>query len=198
MGTFFKNDNIPRLNNQQKANCDGLLTLQECWLALKGFRKNKSPGTDGLTAEFYCSFWNLLGEPLVDSLNHAFAKRELSISQQRGIIRLLTPPPKKRPIVFEELETNIPTKCGLQNRNKGPTDTRKKGTTFDHKQCSNRLLGGRFIGENIRQIADVLHFTLDQKTCLALLFSLTLRKHSTVWKGSLGQSPGNVEFRGKF
>ena len=42
-GPFFKNDNIPKLKNQQKGNCDGLLTLEECWSALKGFKKNKSP-----------------------------------------------------------------------------------------------------------------------------------------------------------
>ena len=57
-GPFFKNDNIPKLKDQQKANCDSLLmhTLEERWSASKDFKKNKSPGTDGFTAEFYCTF----------------------------------------------------------------------------------------------------------------------------------------------
>ena len=33
---------------------------------------NKSPGNDGFTAEFYQTFWPVLGESLVDTLNDAF------------------------------------------------------------------------------------------------------------------------------
>ena len=58
----------------------------------KEFSRGKSPGADGLTAEFDLKFWELLGQELVDSLNYAFEIGELSISQKRGIITLI---PKK-------------------------------------------------------------------------------------------------------
>ena len=61
-----------------------ILTKEECYASLKTFSKGKSPGTDGLTAEFYLSFWELLGQELVDSFNYAFEKGEMSISQKRG------------------------------------------------------------------------------------------------------------------
>ena len=57
--------------------------------ALKNFSKNKSPGTDGLTAEFYSFFWDLLSDTMVNSFNYGFQKGELTISQRQSIIRLI-------------------------------------------------------------------------------------------------------------
>ena len=50
---FFDNDSIVKLNMDQQQHCEGMLTLDKCLAALKTFNKNKSPGTDGFTAEFY-------------------------------------------------------------------------------------------------------------------------------------------------
>ena len=41
------------LNEEEKEVCDGLLTEYECGLALKEMQNNKSPGSDGITIEFY-------------------------------------------------------------------------------------------------------------------------------------------------
>ena len=53
------------------------------------FPKNKTPGNDGLTIEFYLAFWPLFGRLLVDSLNYAFDFGELSNSQKQAIITLI-------------------------------------------------------------------------------------------------------------
>ena len=89
---FFDSSTLPQLSPHQADSCDGLLTKEECYASLKSFSKGKSPGTDGLTAEFYLSFWKLLGQELVDSFNYAFEKGEMPTFQKRGII---TPIPKK-------------------------------------------------------------------------------------------------------
>ena len=89
---FFDSSNLPKLSSPQADSCDGLLTKEECYVSLKCFSKGKSPSTDGLTAELYLSFWELLGQELVDSFNYAFEKGDMSISQKRGIITLI---PKK-------------------------------------------------------------------------------------------------------
>ena len=49
--------------------CEGSITEAECLSALKAFQRNKIPGTDGLTAEFYLCFWNEISCPLIDCLN---------------------------------------------------------------------------------------------------------------------------------
>ena len=37
----------------------------------------KSPGIDGLTAEFYLAFWAVIGEDLVEVLNYGFQNGQL-------------------------------------------------------------------------------------------------------------------------
>ena len=53
---FFENIDCT-LSQEQAATCEGEVTLEECYNALKIMAANKSPGSDGFTTEF----WNLLG-----------------------------------------------------------------------------------------------------------------------------------------
>ena len=57
---------------------------------------NKSPGDDGLTAEFYKTFWNIVGNLMVDSLNYSYDYGKLSNSQKRAIITLIEKKDKDR------------------------------------------------------------------------------------------------------
>ena len=145
---FFENEDIEKLDDDHKAVCEGLLTTEECYSALKGFQKNKSPGTDGLTAEFYRFFWDKLGKIMVDSFNFGFGKGELSISQKQRIIRLI---PKKdknlsylknwRPISLLNVDYKISTKpLALRLGKVLPKIIDKPQTSY---------LKGRFIGENM-------------------------------------------------
>ena len=115
---LFDNDSIVRLNTEQQQHCDGMLTLDECLAALKTFNKNKSPGTDGFTAEFYLRFWDGLGQIMADSFNYAFTTGNLSISQRQGIIRLIPKQDKDpsylknwRPLSLLNVDYKIATKA---------------------------------------------------------------------------------------
>lgn len=66
---FFKD--IPKLSEESKESCEGKLTISECFEVLKTLENNKTPGNDGLTAEFYKVFWPLVGKILVDCLNYS-------------------------------------------------------------------------------------------------------------------------------
>ena len=66
---FLNPDNIPKLNEEQQKNCEGLNTAEECLSALKMFVKNKIPGADGLTAEFYLYFCEYVAGPLINCYN---------------------------------------------------------------------------------------------------------------------------------
>ena len=52
----------------------------------------KTPGIDALPAEFYKTFWDDLAASLIASLNCANKAGTLSVSQRRGVIKLI---PKK-------------------------------------------------------------------------------------------------------
>ena len=94
--TFFRKSNldIPRLNDQQKVCCEGLLTLNDCTTALFSMPLNKSPGTDGLPSEFYRTFWNLIGDLVVNSFNYSFHTGSITSEQGRACISLLPKPSK--------------------------------------------------------------------------------------------------------
>ena len=53
---------------------------------------NKTLGTDSLPVEFYKAFWDDVSTHLLSALNFAYESGCLSISQRRGIIKLI---PKK-------------------------------------------------------------------------------------------------------
>ena len=69
---FLWHSEIPKLSPEKAATCESKLTVEECLQSLQSFKENKSPGNDWLTVEFYKTFWGILGELLVKSLNCAF------------------------------------------------------------------------------------------------------------------------------
>ena len=72
-----------------KGACEGKLRVKECFDCLQSFENCKSPGEDGLTAEFCKTFWNSVGHLLVDSLNYSYDHGELSNTQKQAIIKLI-------------------------------------------------------------------------------------------------------------
>ena len=58
---FLLRPEIPKLTSEMKNICEGKLSVKECFDCLQSFENNKSPGNDGLTVEFYKTFWNSLG-----------------------------------------------------------------------------------------------------------------------------------------
>ena len=68
------------------------MTKEECLKALNEMECNKTPGSDGLPAEFYRIFWNDISDYLLNSFHYAYLRGQLSVSQKRGIIKLI---PKK-------------------------------------------------------------------------------------------------------
>ena len=58
--------------------------MKECLNA-----SGKTPGIDGVPAEFYKTFWDDLAPSLIASLNYAYKAGTLSVSQRRGVIKLI-------------------------------------------------------------------------------------------------------------
>jgi hypothetical protein len=80
------------LTAEQADICEGPITIEECVTAIKQMADNKSPGCDGLPAEFYRKFFNLFGESFVHIFNNKLDK--LAPSQRLGFITLLCKKPE--------------------------------------------------------------------------------------------------------
>ena len=53
---FLDKVQLPKLNITESNECDNELSEKELYISLMSMQKNKSPGNDGLTKEFFCSF----------------------------------------------------------------------------------------------------------------------------------------------
>ena len=78
-----------RLSSADRDLCEGDLALAEATNALKLMSRNKSPGLDGLTAEFYTKFWDLLGPMLIRVFNTCLHDSDLCDSMKSSATRLV-------------------------------------------------------------------------------------------------------------
>ena len=78
-----------RLTSQQRNSIDGKLTHKELGEAAKALNNGKSPGSDGIPAEFYKKFWTLIGNDLSQVANHAYDTGILTNSQNEALIKCL-------------------------------------------------------------------------------------------------------------
>ena len=60
------------------------------------FGNNKSSGNDGLTKEFYCTFWDDIKDTFMKSLKESKQLKYLCASQRQPIIKLLEKPNKDK------------------------------------------------------------------------------------------------------
>ena len=81
---FLISIQIPCLTEKQSAKCDISVSEDELICSLKNMPKNKSPDNDGLTKEFYETFWDELKIPfkLLVLENH-FLKRIYAILKNK-------------------------------------------------------------------------------------------------------------------
>ena len=114
---YLLNNLKQTLTDEDKDSMESEITLNEILIAIKSLANEKSPGCDGLTAEFYKTFSNVIGNDLVEVINNGFQKGELSITMRRGVIVLI---PKGGEILISRLRDIVQTiihpnqKCGIK------------------------------------------------------------------------------------
>lgn len=82
-------DDLPKLTEGSAKMLDGIVSLKELYVALMGMENGRAPGIDGLPAEFYKSFWSVLGNDLQQVLNNSVRKGILPLSCRRAVLTLL-------------------------------------------------------------------------------------------------------------
>ena len=155
---FFLSETTETLSEEQRQECDEIITEKELLTSLKALKNGKTPGSDGLTTDFYKFFWNDIKLLLLESYNYALKIGQLSIEQRRGILSLI---PKKnknrlflknwRPISLLNTDYKIIAKLlALRLRSVLPH-------IIDEDQTG--YIKSRYIGQNIRIIEDICFYT---------------------------------------
>ena len=152
---FLPDEKSLKIDKENQEKLDEPITVEELYEALKGMKKEKSPGLDGLPVEFYQKIFPEVKGMLYNSLMHAFERGELSCTQKRGVIKLIPKPNKNpnyvnhaRPITLLNVDVKILARClalRLTNVVRFITTTDQKG-----------FVKGRQMGANILDVYSII------------------------------------------
>ena len=142
------------LNDHEKQFCDANITKEELSDIVHSLKQNKSPGLDGLTSEFYQTFWEELQCIFIRMIDESFKKGILPCSIKKAVITLIfkkgdrTLLKNYRPISLTNCDYKILTFVLARRIQK-----------VISKLISNDQSGyikGRYIGFNARLINDII------------------------------------------
>ena len=160
-------DDVKTLDSSVSEDLDCPPSMEELDLAVGQLSKNKSPGLDGLTSEFYQVFWPTLKNDFLSVLTFSLSSGSLPHSFRRAIITLL---PKKgdladisnwRPVSLLNTDYKIYAKL-LAGRLKQCIDS---VVGIDQSYC----VPGRSIFDNINLIRDIIFYANVNNTPLAVI-----------------------------
>ena len=158
---------IIKLDSDDAKDLDSPLSLEEFDLAVRQLGKDKAPGLDGLTSDFFLSFWPILKDNFRSVLQSSISSGSLPHFFRRAVITLL---PKKgdladianwRPVSLLNTDYKIFAKL-LANRLKQCIGSVIKE---DQSYC----VPGRSIYDNINLIRDVLFYSNSNDVPLAVI-----------------------------
>ena len=170
---YLSNLKTAKISEENYNKINENITESELLKIIKSLQNNKTPGEDGLPAEFYKFFWQDIKTPLLSSFIYSSEKGFLSITQKRGILCLI---PKKsdplklknwRPISLLNQDYKIMAKL-IAERIKICLHN-----LIDADQSG--FLKGRYIGQNITTVFDIMHFA-ESENIPAILVSVDFEK----------------------
>ena len=160
---------IPKLDQELMGLCEGKITENECCEVLKTMNNDKSPGNDGIPAEFYKHFWSFLKSSMVQSFNYSYDNNLLSTSQRQAVVTLLerknsdrTDLKNWRPISLLNVDYKIMSKVIAF-------------LPSIISPCQTGYVQDRYIGEAVRLIEDVMN-SADEEQIPGLILFLDFEK----------------------
>ena len=167
------------LDEEQKKALDSEVTEEELCTAIKGMAKQKSPGKDGLGADWYVVFYTRIKDLLFELYSDVVREGKLHVSARQGLITLIPKP--ERDLKFVKNWCPIILLCSeykffakiLANRMKMvlPQMIHSDQTGF---------IKGRNIAENLQKIFDTIDY-VERMNIPAILASIDMEKPLIGW-----------------
>ena len=165
--TQFLNRVNSEITREEHIDLEKDLLSDELLSALKDLKKNKSPGFDGITVEFYIFFWMEIKDYFLDCIKEITEIEELSEMQKRGAIRITLKKGNRddlknyRPITLLNVDLKIITRA-LSKR-------LAKVIPNIVPDCQ-KAVSGRRITENIHVVQDLINLVEKNEESVAMLF----------------------------
>lgn len=150
----FLKDIPVKVTPRQQADCDKNITRDEIFEALSGMSKNKTPGSDGLTTEFYLHFWDIFCDIFLNIFKTIKEENIMARSMRHGHISLIYKKGDKRllknyrPISLLNVDYKILARV-LSNRLK---HILPNIISFEQTSC----IPGRDISDTVASIRDII------------------------------------------
>ena len=167
LNDYFFNDLQP-LTPDASAACEGFITSDECWEAIKSMSCLKSPGLDGLPKEFYAFAFKYIGKSFVEMLNNSWEEGILAQSQRVGLITLICKDLSQsdnlnfwRPISLLNTDYKILSKLISLRLSKVIA-----GIVHADQTCS---IPGRSIHDNVHLIRNLIEYANDKNMSAAII-----------------------------
>ena len=179
---ILKDIDVKQISDNEKTDLESVISLEEYESALKRMPKNKSPGSDGFSVEFFQHFWNDLKIFFVQMVNESIEAGTLPMTLREGILTLLPKPNRPRseiksyrPITLLNVSYKI-IASAIANRIKQVLPT-----VIDRDQTG--FMKDRFIGDNTRLTYDLIQ-ELKKEDRRALFLSLDIEDafNAVDWK----------------
>jgi hypothetical protein len=129
---------------------------------------NKSPGIDGLTLEFYSTFWESIKYLIVFILNKCHKDNQLSFSQRTSVLTLLSK--KDDPLKLDKCRPISLLNVDLKLLSYTLAQRLKKILPKLINEDQTGYIKNRFIGFNLRQIQDIIDYSNIYKIEGAIIF----------------------------
>ena len=158
---LFQNTETKKISKINKENLKKPIELFEIKKAIMQLENNKSPGSDGLTAEFYKTGFPLLGETMTLLYNYILRHGEMTESQKQAVITCLYKKGEKkeinnwRPISLLNTDYKILTKI-LANR-------LKHVLPQIISECQTACIPDRTIYDNLSYTRDIIQIAHQNK-----------------------------------
>uniref|UniRef100_A0A8C7XZI9 Reverse transcriptase domain-containing protein n=1 Tax=Oryzias sinensis TaxID=183150 RepID=A0A8C7XZI9_9TELE len=154
---FIDSLTVKTITESEKEQCESMITLEEVQKAIEQLKSNKSPGTDGLTSEFYKCFAEDLSPFLHQMFLESIDKELLPTTLTQGLTTLI-PKSGKDPLFLDNWRP-----ISLLNNDYKIFATilaKRLKLTLDSviDETQSGFMSGRHIMNNIRLVLDILDY----------------------------------------
>ena len=173
LGSPNSTNSTYKLSEESKQLLDADISIDEIKRSLIKMNNNKSPGPDGISVEFYKLFWNTISKDLHEVFISGLEDHQLAYTQYLATIVLLykkgpRPDIKNwRPISLLNTDYKLLSKVFAERLKKVLPEI----IHSDQKGC----VSGRYMGENIRLIDDLL-FEMENQNPDSVILQLDQEK----------------------